>query len=131
MGQWYLLGSTSTETKKRQCLVITIFRHDSNFFMKHSENLGKQTYRIVDHSIDSFAMDNQLFKMDNKIYSYKVSELKHHDGQTEHILLIKNTKDAKDERVFGANIYNVKDVQKLLKNKYKEYAAIDQTCYKD
>ena len=131
MGQWYLLGSTSTETKKRQCLVITIFRHDSNFFMKHSENLGKQTYRIVDHSIDSFAIDNQLFKMDNRIYSYKVSEFKHQDGQTEHILLLKNTKDAKDERLFGANIYSPKSVEKLLKNKYKGYSPIVQTCYKD
>jgi len=131
MGQWYLLGERKADSKLRQCLVATIFRHDSNFFMKHSVNIGKQTFSIKDHPIESFAIDTQLFKMDGQVYAYKISQFKHANGAIEHILLLKNTKDASDERVFGDKVYTKTVVDKLVKDKYTGLSSIDQKCYTD
>jgi len=131
MGQWYLLANRKVDSKLRQCLVATIFRHDSNFFMKHSVNIGKQTFNIKDHPIESFAIDTQLFKMDGQVYSYKISEFKHSKGTTEHILLLKNTKDASDERIFGDKVYSKTAIDKLVKDKYTGLSSIDQKCYAD
>jgi hypothetical protein len=131
MGQWYLLADRKVDYKLRQCLVATIFRHDSNFFMKHSVNIGKQTFNIKDHPIESFAIDTQLFKMDGQVYSYKISEFTHSKGTTEHILLLKNTKDASDERVFGDKVYSKTAIDKLIKDKYTGLTTIEQKCYTD
>ncbi len=130
MGQWYLLAERNVHTKERQCLVATIFRHDSDFFMKHSINKGKQTYSITDHPIQSFAIDSQLFKMDGQVYSYKLSEFKTTEGK-QHILLLKNINNDLDERVFGDKIYSKSQVEKLIKHKYKNLKAIEQKCYTD
>jgi hypothetical protein len=130
MGQWYLLAQRKVYTNERQCLVATIYRHDSNFFMKHSINKGKQTYSVKDHAIESFAIDTQLFKMDGQVYSYKLSEFKTSNG-SEHILILKNINNPRDERIFGDKIYNKSSVEKLIKQKYNELRPINQKCYTD
>jgi len=130
LGQWYLLGEKSVNKDMRGCLIVTIFRHDETFYMKNSKNMSKQVYQIKDHLINSFAKDEKLFKMDGNIYSYKVTIIKH-SGKQEHILQIKNTKDVKDERIFGAQIYSKDVMETLLKNKYKDFGLIDTKCYTD
>jgi hypothetical protein len=131
MGQWYLLANHKNNNKNsRQCLIATIFRHDSNFYMKHSYNKGKQTYVIKDHPIQSFAIDKQLFKMDGQVYSYKLVEFKTPKG-SEHILHLKNVNNEKDDRIFGDKIYTRNAIEKILKLKYNKLSPIEQKCYTD
>jgi hypothetical protein len=130
MGQWYLLAKRKHQSNKRQCLIITIYRHDSNFFMKHSINIGKQTYAIKDRPIQSFSIDSQLFKMEGNVYSYKLSEFKTSKG-SEHILMLKNINDSTDERMFGDKLYSKNVVEKLVRKSNKELNQIEQKCYSD
>lgn len=130
MGQWYLLAQHKVNSNERECLTATIYRHDSNFYMKHSVNKGKQTFSITDHPIQSFAIDTQLFKMDGQVYSYKLSEFKTSKG-SEHILHLKNINKPNDERIFGDKIYTKSVVEKLIKNKYKALKPVEQKCYTD
>jgi hypothetical protein len=98
--------------------------------MKHSINMGKQVYQIRDIKIDSFAMGEQKFKMDSRIYSYKLTVYKHKDGE-EHILRINNINNSNDERIFGAQVYSGAVTNNLIKTKYNDFSAIHTGCYSD